>query len=311
MALIDRTAAAGLLADQNINEILKEATAASAALATFRTVRMGTKIAKLPILTVLPTASWLDGDTARKPTSTAGWDKKTLTAEAVGVIVPIPEDVFDDTAFNVWNEVRPLIAQSLGAAVDKAVFFGTNAPASFDPSLVEGANAANQDYSESSTGDLVEDINQTWALVEAGGNDVNVQYASRRIRSRLRGLRATTGDPIYLDSLRNDGSAPAVMGEDLVFVQNGAWNSAAATLIAGDRTKAIIGVRSDVKYTLLDQATLTDGSGNVTYSLAEQDMVALRAVFRMGFVVADPIQVDTGGAAARTYPFAVLTPVGS
>jgi HK97 family phage major capsid protein len=305
MADIDRSDAEGLLADQNINEILQEATKGSAALATFRTINMGTKIAKLPILDFLPQAAWLSGDSGRKPTSEAKWEKKTLTAEAAGVIVPIPEDVFDDTEFGIWEQVRPRVAEALGQVLDLAVFFGTNAPASFDPSLYEGAVAAGNVVGEGDGVDLADDINLTWGEVEEDGNDVNVQYASRRFRVRLRGLRDENNQPIYLESLRSDGADRSLMGEQITFVVNGAWDSDLATLIAGDRTKAIIGVRSDVKYKILTEATLTDGSGNVTFSLAEQDMIALRAVFRLAFVVADTLQIETG---EREYPFAVLAP---
>lgn len=309
MADIDRTDAAGLLADQNINEILQDAVATSAALATFRTIPMGSQIAKMPILTALPTATWVSGDSGQKDTSDQIWEKKTITAEELAVIIPIPENVFDDSTFGVWNEVRPRIAEAFGKALDVAVFFGTSAPASFDPSLFEGATAASQVYTEGDSAvDLAEDINQAWGLVEAVGFDVNTQYASRRIRVRLRGLRDTNGNPIYLESLRADGVDRSVMGEALTFVGNGAWDDSAATMIVGDRSKAILGVRSDVQYKILDQATLTDGAGVVTVSLAEQDMIALRAKFRVGFVVANTVSSETG---AQEYPFAALAPAGS
>lgn len=303
MADISRTDAAGLLADQNINEILQNAAESSAALATFRTIRMGTQIAKLPILTVLPTAEWVSGDSGRKPTSEQKWEKKTLTAEELAVIVPIPENVFDDTEFGVWAEVRPRIAEAFGKALDAAVFFGLSAPASFDPSLWEGADAANQQIGDGDSVDLAEDINQAWGLVEAVGFDVNTQYASRRIRVRLRGLRDANNQPIYLESLRSDGGDRSLMGEQITFVQNGAWDGDLATMIVGDRNAAILGVRQDVTYKILTEATLTDGAGAVTLSLAEQDMIALRAKFRVGFVVADTVTSETGG---REYPFAAV-----
>jgi len=305
MADIDRTDAAGLLADQNISDILETAAETSAALSTFRTVRMGTKIARYPILTVLPQAGWVNGDTGRKPTSEVKWDKKTLTAEELAVIVPIAENVFDDSEFGVWEQVRPLVAEALGKAVDEAVFFGVNAPASFDDDLVTGATAAGQVVTEGTGVDLADDINEAWGEVEAVGFDVNAQYASRRIRKRLRGLRDDNGQPIYLESLRSDGSDRSLMGEDITFVTNGAWDSSLATMIVGDRMAAILGIRQDVQYKILTEATLTDGSGNVTIALAEQDMIALRAKFRLGFVVANNVSRETGD---QEFPFAVLAP---
>jgi len=309
MADISRSDAEGLLADQEIREILQDAAASSAAISTFRTVRMGTQIAKMPILTALPTATWVTGDDGQKATSDQAWDKKQLTAEELAVIVPIPENVFDDTEFGVWEEVRPRIAEAFGKALDAAVFFGTNSPTGFDDSLFDGATTASQVYGEGDSAvDLAEDINQTWGLVEAVGFDVNTQYASRRIRVALRGLRDDNGQPIYLETLRGDRADRTLMGEQITFVTNGAFDTSVATLIVGDRTKAILGVRQDVTYKILTEATLTDGNGTVTLSLAEQDMIALRAKFRVAFVVANTVSSETG---SQEYPFAVLTPAAS
>lgn len=308
MADINRTDAAGLIGRQDINELLQQATEGSAALSTFRTINMGTSTARMPVISALPSAGFVTeaaDATGVKPTAEQVWESKTLTAEEIAVIVPIHENVFDDSEINVWNEVRPRIAEAFGAVLDGAVFFGTNKPASWPDSLEDGARAAGNVHSEATAGDLVEDVNQTWALVEADGFDVNVNYASRSMRARLRGLRDTNGQPL-LQVQGGLGTAPnyQIYGEDLVFVTNGAWVPATAgppaggaSLIAGDRTKAILGIRQDVTYKILDQATVG------TLNLAERDMIALRAKFRVAFQVADPTTI-AGGATA--YPFAVL-----
>lgn len=306
MADINRTDAAGLLASQSVTELFQEAVENSAALRTFRTINMGTATARMPVIDALPSAGFVTeaaDATGVKPTSDMVWVNKTLTAEEIAVIVPVHENVFDDSAFNVWDEVRPRIGEAIGAVIDGAVFFGTNKPASWPDSLEDGARAAGNVYSGATAGDLGEDINQTWALVEADGFDVNVNYAARSLRASLRGLRDSNGQPIYLSSLRGDSNTDMIMGEDLVWVTNGAWVPAVgspaggATLIAGDRTKAILGIRQDVTYKILDQATV--GSLN----LAERDMIAIRAKIRVAFQVADPTTI-AGGTSA--YPFAVL-----
>lgn len=307
MADINRTDAAGLLAEvTNINEVVQGAAQSSAALRTFRTVNMGKKTATLPVIDALPTAGFVteaSDATGVKPTSEQVWVSKTLTAEEIAVIVPIHENVFEDSDIDVWGEVRPRISEALGAVLDGAVLFGTNKPASWPNSLEDGARAAGNLYSAATAGDLAEDINQTWALVEADGFDVNVNYARRSLRATLRGLRDSQGNPIYLSSLKGDGSADMIYGEDLEWVRNGSWvdavasPAAGATLIAGDRNMAILGIRSDVQYKILTEATV--GSLN----LAERDMIAIRAKFRVAFQVADPTTIEGGSSA---YPFAVL-----
>jgi len=266
---------------------------------------MGTKVGNMPVLTALPVAQWVTGDTGRKATSEMIWEKKELTVEELAVIVPIPENVFDDTTIEVWGQVRPRIGEAFGAALDAAVFFGDNAPASFDDSLYEGAVAAGQVVTPGSSpaGDLAGDINEVWGEVEDLGLDVNVQYAHRGLKRRLRGLRDENNQPIYLSSLRSDGRSDELMGADIEYVANGAWDRSAADLIAGDRNMAILGIRQDITFKVLTEATLTDGSGNVVFSLAEQDMIALRAKMRVAFVVGEVLTLEAG---EQVWPFAAL-----
>lgn len=304
MADIARAEAEALMARQDQREVWQQALEASAALSTFRTVDMGTATARMPVIDALPTAGFVTEATA-KPTAQQVWATKTLTAEEIAVIVPIHENVFDDTAIDVWDEVRPRIAEAVGAVLDGAVFFGTNIPASWPDSLVIGARAAGNVHSAATAGDLIEDVNQTWALVEADGFDVNVNYAARSMRALLRGLRDANDQPL-LSVQGGLGQRPNYMiyGEDLVFVTNGAWEPATAgtpntgaTLIAGDRNMAILGIRQDITYKILTEATVG------TINLAERDMIALRAKMRVAFQVADPTTIEGGSAA---YPFAIL-----
>lgn len=312
MADINRSDAEALMARQDLNEIIQEATAQSAALSTFRTINMGTATARMPVIDALPSAGFVTeaaDSTGVKPTTQMVWASKTLIAEEIAVIVPIHENVFDDTEINVWAEVRPRIAEAIGAVLDGAVFFGTNKPASWPAAIEDGARTAGNVRSEGGAGDLVEDINQVWALVEADGFDVNVNYAPRSMRARLRGLRDENEQPL-LAVQGGLGQKPNYMvyGEDLVFVTNGAWAPAGlsqdatpvptgANLIAGDRTKAILGIRQDMTFKILSEATVG------TLNLAERDMIALRCKMRVAFQVADPTTIE-GGASA--YPFAIL-----
>jgi HK97 family phage major capsid protein len=309
MADISRAEALALINQQNSTEIFQQAAEGSAALRTFRRVNLGTKQARLPVLSALPSAGFVESEDpssgdSTKPTSQAAWENKVLEAEEIAVIVPIHENVFDDSAFDIWGEVRPRIAEALGAVLDGAVFFSTAKPSTWPEGLEQGARDAGNIFDNGTANmDLAELTNQTIALVEADGYDPNVAFSNRAIRVRFRGLRDDQGQPIYSTSLRRDGAVDAVYGLDLEFVTNGAWiadngSGLGADLIVGDRSKAILGVRQDVTYKFLDQATV----GGI--NLAEKDMVALRAKFRVGFQVADATTIEGGSSA---YPFAVLT----
>jgi len=309
MAVISRADATSLLNTQDIREILQEAPKSSVVLSTFRHIVMSSTQAKMPVLSALPTAGFVTDNTenssSTKPTSRVAWADKFLNVEEIAVIVPIHENVFDDADYDIWAEVKPLIAQEFGRVLDGACLFGTNKPASWDLSLEDGARAAGNVRSAAAAGDLAEDINQTMALVEADGFDVNQFYAARSLRSQLRGLRDTTGQPIYLDNIRADGNTPTIYGEPISWVTNGAWvpasgtapTDAGATVIAGDRDKAILGIRQDMTFKVLDQATVGG------YNLAEKDMIAIRCKMRVAFAVANPLTPEATGG----YPFAVLS----
>src|SRR5690606_24327676 len=197
------------------------------------------KVARMPVLSALPTAGFVSESATDtegvKPTTKVEWARKELIAEEIACIVPIHENVLDDADFDIWGEVRPLVAQEFGRVLDGAVLFGINTPSTWSAALVPAAVAAGNVHN--GTADLAEDINQTFALVEDGGFDVNNAYTGRFLRAQLRGLKDENGRPVYLDNLRSDGSTPSIYGQDLHYVTNGTWDRDEAVLLAGDSSK--------------------------------------------------------------------------
>ena len=304
MADITRADALALLARQDLTEIVKPDTAQSAALASFRTIRMTAGTTTMPVLAALPTAGFVTDDdsaapTGTKPTSKVNWIGKNLVAEEIAVIIPIHENTLADSNFDIWAEIRPLVSQEFGRVLDDAVFFGHGKPATWtDPALVPGAIAAGNSIAEGTGIDLADDINEAFGFVEDDGFDVNAAYTGRFLRRQLRGLRDADGAPIYLDALRNDGSTASIYGQDLFYINNLSWDRDEATVLVGDRTKVVLGIREDVQVKLLTEATV----GGI--NLAEKDMVALRFKFRVAYSTA----YSTAGLASTAYPFAVVTP---
>jgi len=315
MANLTRSSlAAAQLPEQFVRPIIQEATRSSVLLSLARTVPMARGVAKMPVLSVLPQAAWINPrDTGRKPTTTMEWDDVVLTAEEMAVIVPVPEAVLDDSDYDIWAEVTPAVAQEFGRLLDLAGMFGTGPFAAGD-SVVEKAIAAGNKvaFGDTISGitspDVVDFLNLTMGFVEADGFVPSGWAAPISQRAKLRGLRDTTGQPVYTSSVRDDGNTPTIFGDPIAWSRNGGWNAAHTTgalFVCGDFSKAIVGVRQDVTVKVLDQATITDGSGNVVLSLAEQDMVALRLVFRVAFATANPVTPLNSSASTRS-PFAVL-----
>ena len=89
---------------------------------------------------------------------------------------------------------------------------------------------------------------------------------------------------------------------------NGAWDPDQALMILGDFSQLVYSIRQDVTYKILTEATIVDPSTKeVVYSLAQQDMVALRAVMRLGWEIPNPVSAFRADLEDYS-PFAALIP---
>ena len=309
MALISRTDLSGLIPEPITREIIQGVTESSAVLRMGRKLpNMTSKTQVLNVLDALPTAYWVDGDNGLKQTSKQAWDKKRIYAEELAVIIPIPEAVLDDSDYDVWGEVKPRIVEAMGKKIDDAVLFGTGKPSSWRDSIVTTATAASMTVTE--TSDIYADImgaNGVIAKAEESGYTPTAVMAAVQMRAKLRGLRGQDGQPIFVNNMQ-DGTRYALDGLPMDFPKNGSFDTTAALMIVGDFTQLTYAIRQDVTYKILTEATIVDPTDNsIMYSLAQQDMIALRAVMRLGWEIPNPINAYNASAATRC-PFSVFVP---
>src|SRR5690349_6961704 len=128
--------------EETIDVIREDLESQSAALELFREIRVGKKQQRFPVLAALPIAYWVNGDTGLKQTTEMSWANKYVNIEEIAVIVPIPQNVLDDSDFDIWAEARPKVQEAVGRTLDAAVFFGVNAPGSFPTNVRAAATAA-------------------------------------------------------------------------------------------------------------------------------------------------------------------------
>jgi len=291
---IVRSDASTLIPADYSNELLQATFQQSVALSIFPRIPLGTKVTNFPLLATLPSAGFVtetvSDSTGIKPNSKVSWKNKQITAEEVACIVPVHENVLEDSSIDLWATITPAIAEAMGVVVDGAIFYGTNKPSSWRASLVDTANTAGNvvSYTGSTTvgSDLIDKFNATFAKVENDGNNVSHIVAGTRMKSRLRGLRATTGELIYSDL--KTGTTGDIFGGVVEYMKNGVFSDAIALGIAVDASRVRVGVRSDMSYKVLDQASITSSDGTVI-NLAERDMVALRVKMRLGWEIADNV----------------------
>ncbi len=310
---IQRDNLAGLIPEPVTREIFQGVVEQSAVLKAGRKLpNMTSKTQSINVLDMLPMAYWVDGDNGHKETSSQAWDKKRLYAEELAVIIPIPEAVLDDANYDIWGEVKPRIVEAMGRRIDEAVLFGIGKPSTWRKGIVDTAVDAGCSVTESTgaNADLFADImgvNGVIAKAEESGYMPMGVMSAVGMRAKLRGLRDQNGQPIFISNMQGRTSY-MLDGMEMSFPMNGAWDPDEALMIVGDFRQLVYSIRQDVTYKILTEATIVDPSSRaVIYSLAQQDMVALRAVMRLGWEIPNPIS-SYRESLDDFSPFAVLLP---
>lgn len=306
--LIDRSGADTLIPEERAREIIQGTIAQSAVLSRGRKLpNMSSRTYKMPVLDMLPLAYFVNGDTGQKKTTKMAWDKKFITAEEIAVIVPIPEAVLDDSDYDIWGEVRPRIEEAFGKVIDGAVLFDVNKPDSWRSGLVSSATAAGSIVTLGTGDDMYDKImgeDGVIAKVEESGYFVTGHMADISMRSKLRGLKDTTGQPIFKSDMQS-ATSYALDGSPMNFPNNGSFDKSKALMISGDFSQLVYSIRQDITFKLFTEGVVQNTDGSIAYNLMQQDMVALRAVMRLGWEIPNPINSLKEDKATR-FPFAVL-----
>lgn len=296
---IQRTDVDSLIETQVANEIFEGVIKESKALSMFKRLpNMTSDKTKLRVLDSLPIAYFVDEtkDNGRKNITKMAWDKKYINAAEIAVIVPIKENILNDASIDIWGEVRPRIVEAFGKKIDNAMFNGIEKPSDWREGLIPSIIAAGAEVSES--GNLYSDINDTMVKVEESGYNVTGLLGGVGLKGKFRMLTDSTGQPI---------KGTEIDGLPKAFLDNGAWDKTKSTLIAGDFTQAVYSIRQDITYKVLTEAVIQDPSdGSILYNLAQDDMVALRVVMRLGWEIPNP--VNALNETETRFPFANLKP---
>ena len=306
--IIDRTGAAALIPEENAREIIQGVVTQSAVLQRGRKLpNMSSKTYKMPVLDMLPIAYFVNGDTGAKKTTKQAWDKKLITAEEIAVIVPIPEAVLDDSDYDIWGEVKPRVIEAFGKKIDGAVLFDDDKPSTWRDGVVTTATNAGSVVTIASGDSLYDKImaeDGVIAKIESSGYFVNGHMADISMRAKLRGLKDSTGNPIFKSDMQS-GTTYSLDGSPMNFPNNGSFNKSKALMISGDFGQLVYAIRQDITFTLFTEGVVQNTDGTIAYNLMQNDMVALRAVMRLGWEIPNPINSVQTDKSKRC-PFAIL-----
>ena len=299
MAQITRTDADALIEAQVASEIFEGVTAGSKALSMFKRLpNMTSDKTKIRVLDTLPVAYFVDEtkNNGRKNLSKMAWENKFINAAELAVIIPIKENVLNDASIDIWAEIKPRVVEAFATKIDNAIFNGVEKPADWREGLIPSIVAANKEVNE--TGELYSDINEVMTKVEESGYNVTGLLGGVGLKGKFRMMTDKNGQPLNtteIGSLKRE------------YLDNGAWNKSLSTLVAGDFNQAVYSIRQDITYKVLTEAVIQDPSdGSILYNLAQDDMVALRVVMRLGWEIPNPVNALDG--TETRFPFASLKP---
>lgn len=281
----------GFVPTEQAQGIMKDVARGSSILRMSNVEPMTSDKKKFSVMTEGAGAYWV-GETERIQTSKAAWIFPEMEAKKLAVIIPVTREKLNDTTINVFAELQQTIAEAFYKEIDSACLFGTNSP--FAKSIFGVADAAGNKVEIGTNESLDLDISDAMALVEDAGFDVNGFAGHYGVKNKLRKLRDANGNALFVPGV----DQAELYNNPIEFVRNGSFDKTKAELIAGNWNYSLVGIREGIQYEILTEATLqtvTMADGK-PLSLAENDMAAIKATIRLGFL---PIKEDA---------FALLTP---
>lgn len=281
--------AEALIHEQVVNSIMQDTPKQSVVMQLGRRLpNMTSNQTRVPVLSMLPMAYWVNGETGFKQTTNQAWENVYLNAGELAVIVPIPEAVVEDSSFDIVGEITPRINEAIGAKVDSAIAFGNGRPVEWQNDLVTLARQAGNNVSGGITYDTLMGENGILSKVEQSGYTVNGVMAAMTARGALRGLKDDAGRPIFATDMQG-ATRYGLDGAPMYFPENGSFDPSVAQMIAGNWNQLVYSIRQDVTTKILTEGVIQDPeTKDIVYNLAQQDMIALRVVFRMGWALPNP-----------------------
>ena len=287
--IVSRESAEALIHEQIMNTVFQDAPKSSILMQLGRKLpNMTSKQTRVPVLSMLPMAYWVGGDTGMKQTSRQQWENVYITAGELAVIVPIPEAVLNDASFDIMGEVTPRVNEAIGMKFDEAAIFGVDRPPEWKNDIITLARQAGNNVSGGITFDTILAQDGMFGKVEEAGYIVDGVIAAMRARAALRGIKDDASRPIFMPSMQ-DRTQYTLDGAPVYFPENGSFDPTVAQMVAGNWRQLVWAMRQDIETKILDQAVIQNPSTKeIVYNLAQQDMIALRVTFRAGFAVPNP-----------------------
>lgn len=230
----------------------------------------------------------------------ATFGRATQILKKLSAIVPLTEEVIEDSAINLTTYVADLFAEAIAKAEDDQFFDGdgtvwTGLLRNTDITAV--ALGAGEDMTDITLEDLqaVIDGTATPALKNAKW------YMHRSVFGVIKLLKDGSSNYIFPDLAK--GTSKDLLGYQVVLSDScpakTVTTASKGMIVFGDLSKgAVYGDKGGMKVKTSGEATIRNVADNADINLFEQDMIALKVTRRVGYVVTVPAYMTrlTNGA---------------
>ena len=253
---------------------------------------------KIPTLASSVSVSWVN-EAGSKPGTNPTFGLVTQTLKKLAAIIPFTEEILEDSVINLTQLVATLFAEAVSKEEDVQFLYGIGAPWTgiLNNGSVETVSLGIAEGVSDVTFEKLIDMQDECASGALAGAKY---YMNRTIYSYLRKLRAdavsaSDGKGMFLlppnkKSIEDILDYPIELSDALPD-KTLAGADKPFVIFGNLKLAAIFGDKQQIRAKLLDQATITDGDGQTTINLAEEDMIALRLEERVGYVLALPTAI--------------------
>lgn len=263
----------GLIPAELTTEIIKDVAEGSVMLQLAQVKEMDAPTMEFPVELDKPGA-YVIGEGQKITVDKPSWKNIELQAKKVAVIVPATREALADGIINIPQEVRTSIANAFAAKIDSCTLFDSSEFYGEGKSIFELAEG----NALTATGQVFEDASNLMGLIEAEDLEPNGFIAPRTLKAKIRNDKTAALNYVVEDKV--SGEPARMHGEAIVYTKH--FDRSKAELIAGDFDKVYVGILDEIEYKVSEEGTVGD------INLFEQDMVAIRATMRVGFLVIKP-----------------------
>lgn len=235
-----------------------------------------------------------------KQSTSLSYAEKTLLWRKFAGILPITDELTEDSAINLWSDATARFARAFARQEDMLVFTNASQTGNQNYGIVHEAGinlitmsgtGSDDSFNDLAYDDLVDMITGVPTTSAMNGRF----YFHRELLGVLMKLKDDENRPLWIPSTR-DGAPATILGKpyELVEVLPSISDDAQNTpfMVFGDLKYVTLGERTGMNIIIRDTGTVGDpgeeDQETNTLNLFTQDMQAMRAVKRMNSVVRFP-----------------------